>query len=97
MNAPDAATEYQEPWELRQQFKHRPELRMLFSLTKNATKEDVQIASDILKRLKDREMGDEVLCAYFGPSAREKRRQTYRLELQCGKSSQSKFSQLSKN
>lgn len=46
VNADPALTEYLE------QLRDRPELRMLFSLTKNATKEDVEAAVKIIEALR---------------------------------------------
>ncbi len=41
-----------EMMELRQQFRERPEMKMLFDLTKKSTKEDVEFVSQMLERMK---------------------------------------------
>ena len=47
-----------EVWRLRDELRTRPEMQVLFSLSKKATKEDIEIVTDILKSLqKDSERG----------------------------------------
>ncbi len=47
-----------EMWKLRDELRTRPEMQVLFSLSKRATKEDIEIVTNILKSLqKDSERG----------------------------------------
>lgn len=47
-----------EVWKLRDELRTRPEMQVLFSLSKKATKEDIEIVTNILKSLqKDSERG----------------------------------------
>ena len=50
---PGERTDDKELWELRDQMRRRPEMRTLFSLTKNATRESVERANKIIEALKD--------------------------------------------
>lgn len=54
---PAAEMEEDELTELLQELKTRPEMRMLFSLAKGATKEDVELAVQIIERMR-RQGGD---------------------------------------
>jgi transcriptional regulator with XRE-family HTH domain len=51
-------SEEQELWELRQQMADRPEMKVLFSLSKKAKKEDILIVNNLLEQLRKKEMGD---------------------------------------
>ena len=51
-SAPAAAEDADEMNELLQELKSRPEMRMLFSLAKGATKEDVELAVAIIERMR---------------------------------------------
>ena len=53
----DAEVEEDELTELLQELKTRPEMKMLFSLAKGATKEDVELAVQIIERMR-RQGGD---------------------------------------
>lgn len=55
--APSAEAEEDELTELLQELKTRPEMKMLFSLAKGATKEDVELAVQIIERMR-RQGGD---------------------------------------
>lgn len=55
--AEDAEAEEDELTELLQELKTRPEMKMLFSLAKGATKEDVELAVQIIERMR-RQGGD---------------------------------------
>jgi transcriptional regulator with XRE-family HTH domain len=54
---PAEADEADELTELLQELKTRPEMKMLFSLAKGATKEDVELAVQIIERMR-RQGGD---------------------------------------
>lgn len=47
---PDIANDV---WELRDTLRHRPEMKVLFDTTKNASKEDIEKAVRIIEALKD--------------------------------------------
>lgn len=53
----DPATESDELTEYLEELKNRPEMRMLFSLAKGATKEDVERAAAIIEALRKSENG----------------------------------------
>ena len=50
-----AASEDDEFWEMRQAMLERPEMRVLFDLSKNANKKTLEVASDLIKQLKEGE------------------------------------------
>ena len=53
IKAPQAElSEKDEFWELRREMAERSEMKTLFSLAKGATKEDLEFANDLLKRLR---------------------------------------------
>jgi transcriptional regulator with XRE-family HTH domain len=54
----ESNSEEQELWEIRQQMADRPEMKVLFSLSKKARKEDVLIVNSLLEQLRKKEMGD---------------------------------------
>jgi len=49
---PSKPSDDDEFWEMRQMMLERPEMRVLFNLSKTANKKTLEIASDIIKQLK---------------------------------------------
>ena len=50
--APEPSVPDDEPWEIREQLRRRPEMRTLFSVTKDASSEDLKKAIKIIETLK---------------------------------------------
>jgi transcriptional regulator with XRE-family HTH domain len=48
-----------EVWELRQQLREQPGMRMLFSAAKGVSKEDLEAAADIIRRFKREAEGED--------------------------------------